>query len=454
MRLVPRSLFGRLFLSAGLFIAIALMIAGLSIGQVLERFVMQGLDQRLDAQIALLVRVVRPDGSLDSGKAIDMPPFDRAGSGWAWQIVTPRQTLRSASLEGATMPLPDLRPHWRPRRNEPGIEPADGRTAAGEGLHFRVLQIASPAGPVTISASAPRAVVERPLQQALGPLALSLVILGAVLIAAILLQLRFGLRPLRRLEDALIAVRAGQTRHVPEDQPYELRSLVGQLNGLIDQNEAGLENARRHVANLAHGLKTPLAALQVRLAENGQDHDGEMTRLVKRIDTSIRHHLGRARAVAPGGPARKNTALGSHVADLVDTLGRIHAGRQVTAHVAMAADLAVRCDPQDLDEMLGNLVDNAWRWAAATVTIDARAIGSNIVCTITDDGPGLGEDQRDDALVAGLRMDERPDGHGFGLSITQELAELYGGSLQLGAGSSGGLAVRLTLPAGEVDRYR
>jgi signal transduction histidine kinase len=446
MTLVPRSLFGRLFMSAGLFITIALVVAGLSIGQVLERFVMHGLDDRLDTQITLLARAVRADGTIDGKRVIDVPPFDEPDSGWIWQIVAPHQTLRSASTGGAAVPVPVVHPPFLDPHGRHRLQPADGVSAEGEGLHFRTLEVESAAGPLTITAAGPREVAERPLRQAIAPLALSLLILGIVLIAAIMLQLRFGLRPLRRLETSLIAVRNGGARHVSDEQPYELRSLVAQLNGLIDENEAGLENARRHVANLAHGLKTPLAALRIKINEAGHDPDGEIGELITRIDASIRHHLGRARAAAPGGLARKATPLAPHVHDLVATLGKIHAERPIAVSVKVDGSLAVGCDPQDLDEMLGNLLDNARRWATSAISVTARINGPGVDLIISDDGPGLTESERGDALVAGRRLDERADGYGFGLSIAQELAELYGGSLTLGQSPLGGLSASLSLP--------
>ena len=450
MRLVPRSLYGRLLASAALFIAIALVVAGVSIGHVLERFVMQGLDERLDAQITLLERAVRPDGSINAGRVIDVPPFDQPGSGWAWQIRTPDQTLRSASLGSAEMPVPlARRPHPGGNGRRP-IAPADGETRSGEGLHFRIVELGSAAGVVTITAAGPRAVAERPLRQAIVPLFISLLILGIVLLAAIVLQLRFGLRPLRGLEMSLADVRRGATRHVPGDQPLELRPLVTELNALIDQNEAGLENARRHVANLAHGLKTPLAALRVRLDQDNIDARGELQALTGSMEASIRHHLGRARAAAPGRPTRQATPLAIHVNDLVATLARIHGDRTLAVDVKIEAQTAVACDPQDLDEMLGNLLDNAWRWAASAIQVEARIDGSTVDILISDDGPGLNEAARADALVAGRRLDERGDGHGFGLSITRELAELYGGTLALEFSAAGGLGARLTLPGADI----
>jgi len=443
---MPRSLYGRLLASAALFITIALVVAGVSIGRVLERFVMQGLDDRLDAQITLLARSVRPDGSIDARQVIDVPPFDQPGLGWAWQIRARDQTLRSASLGNAEMPVPLVRRFPMPGHERRPIAPADGETSSGKDIHFRIATLDSPAGAITITASGPREVAERPLKQAIAPLVLSLLILGVVLISAIVLQLRFGLRPLRGLESSLAEVRRGTARHVPNTQPLELRPLVAELNALIDQNEAGLENARRHVANLAHGLKTPLAALRVRLDQDNVDAKGDLRALTNSMDASIRHHLARARAAAPGRPARQSTPLGVHVSDLIATLARIHGDRTLGVTLDIDARTMVACDPQDLDEMLGNLLDNAWRWAESAIRVEARYEGLAVDILVSDDGPGLSDAARADALVAGRRLDERGDGHGFGLSITRELAELYGGTLALEVAAAGGLGARLRLP--------
>jgi signal transduction histidine kinase len=281
---------------------------------------------------------------------------------------------------------------------------------------------------------------------------LSLAVLGCALAAATLVQLRFGLQPLRALRRDVIAVREGRARHVPEDQPSEIAPLAIELNALIDQNEQGLAHARRHVANLAHGLKTPLAALNVRLAEPGRDADGSLGELVAQIDRRLRHHLGRARTAALGGNRRLLTDLAPAVSDLTLALGRIHADRSVSADVAIDRDLAVAIDPQDLDEMVGNLLDNAWRHARSQIRIEAARDGGMVRIVIGDDGPGLSADAIADALVPGRRLDERGEGHGFGLPIAQELAELNGGRLEMTtAHGLGGLGVTLTLPTAGVD---
>lgn len=439
MRLMPRSLFGRLLAIATLTTIAALAFAAVSIGHVLERFVIHGLDQQLDTQISILADAVRPDGTIDPARVIDLPAFEAPGSGWTWQVESPggRRWTRGGVIDTGRRPL------------SAGPRPGDARDASGAPVHFRQLAVTTPAGSVLVTAAGPRRVALRPLREAMVPLLGSLALLGAGLALATLLQLRVGLRPLRTLRAALAEVRAGRARHVPPDQPAELAPLAAELNALIDQNEAGLEHARRHVSNLAHGLKTPLAALAVKLEEHGRDPDGSLAVMVAQIDSRIRHHLGRARAAAPGGMQRTRTMLAPAVADLVQALERIHAERAIAVSSDIGQDIAVMVDAQDLDEMTGNLLDNAWRHARAAIRIAAARTGARVTLTIDDDGAGLTEAAISEALVPGRRLDERGNGHGFGLSIARELADLSGGRLTLARSPAlTGLRASLTLPAG------
>ncbi|WP_156679467.1 sensor histidine kinase [Sphingomonas profundi] len=451
MRLWPASLFGRL-LAIGLASTLAaLLFAGFAIGHVLERFVLRGMDERLDAQVAVLARAIGPDGRLDERRVVDLPGFDEAGTDWTWQVAGPGGSLRASTPNAAAIavrapepPPPDRSDrHLRQHRPAPG----DGYGRRGEPLHARTLSVETAAGPVTITATGPRRIVAAPVREAMMPLLGSLGLIGLGLAGATLLQLRLGLRPLRALRDGLAEVRAGRARAVPGGQPRELAPLVEELNALIAQNEAGLAYARQHVANLAHGLKTPLAALALRLAEGDRDPDGSLGEAVRQIDSRVRHHLGRARAAAPGG-GRVHTPLAVATLDLVAVLRRVHADRGIAASVAIAAGLAVAIDPQDLDEMLGNLLDNAWRHARQAIRVEAEARGPVVALTIEDDGPGLDAAAMAEAMLPGRRLDERGDGHGFGLPIARELAELNGGSLRLARSTAcGGLLAELILPA-------
>jgi signal transduction histidine kinase len=451
------SLGRRLMIGAGVFITAALVVAAVLIAFVLHRFVQGQIDQRLDAQILFLSSMLDADGggNLRLAGSADGPPFDRRRHGWYWQVSGPKNVLRSLSLDGANLAYPDINgaplPPPPPRSEEESPPrdrpaPADGMGPDGRRLHFRILNISTPAGPATIVASSPREAVMGPLWEAMRTLALSLGVLGIALIGAMLIQVRLGLRPLERLRRAVAEVRSGLRDKVPEAQPSEVQPLADELNALLVENAANLERARKHVSNLAHGLKTPLATLAISLQKQTAGSE-DLHDLVALMDRRIRHHLGRARSAALGGPLRARTAVASRVDDLALVLGKVNAHKGVAFVNRIPPGLAVACEPQDIDEMLGNVMENAFVWCRSKVAVSSREEDRSVVLVVEDDGPGLSPEQMSLAMQAGRRLDERSPGFGFGLSITGELAELYAGSLTLDRSEWGGLRIALRLPA-------
>jgi signal transduction histidine kinase len=446
MNLRHASLNTRLLTAAALFITVALVVAAIVIGFVLHRFVQGQIDQRLDTQIVFLSSMLSAsdDGIISLAGNGDGPPFDRPGRGWYWEIAGPRNLLRSRSLEEARLDVPPRRRPARDVRPAPAETFGPGHTA----LHLRIQSVAVGGMPVTIVTSAPRAAVNRPLREAMFTLALSLAILGVALVLAIVFQVRLGLHPLVRLREAIADVRTGRSERVPAEQPLEVLPLVTELNLLLAQNDANLERARRHVANLAHGLKTPLATLAIALSERGHDTTGELHALVVLMERRIRHHLGRARAAALHGPTRARMLIAPRLDDVLAALEKIYADKPVGLTRDVPRDLAVACEQQDFDEMAGNLLENAFRWANAKIAIHAhRDAARSVAIVIEDDGPGLRPDQIPLVLRPGERVDESAPGSGFGLPIARELAELHGGDLRLDASPLGGLRVTLLLPA-------
>jgi signal transduction histidine kinase len=441
------------------FIAVAMVVAAVAVGFVLHRFVQGQIDQRLDTQVTFLSSMLRvsPDGLIALTGSADGPPFERARRGWYWQVTGPNNVLRSQSLDGADLDTPEVAdvearppPPPPPRGDRPPREgrprPADGPGPDDEHLHYRIQRVAVAGTPVMIVVSAPRGAVWGPLREAMTTLAISLVALGVALVIAIMLQVRLGLRPLERLRQSVADVRAGRSERVPANQPLEVQPLVAELNSLLDQNAANLDRARRHVANLAHGLKTPLATLAISLSGSGGRDADQLGPVVDLMERRIRHHLGRARMAALGGPARALTLIMPHVRDLGEVLGKVHAERKIRLTVDIAADIAVACEPQDFDEMAGNLMENAFNWARSTIVVRAK-VGDRITSlVIEDDGPGLQPAQISQVLRPGERLDESAPGFGFGLSITRELAELYGGGVELNPLKPCGLRVSLQLP--------
>jgi len=441
MRLVPRSLAGRMALASAILILIAVVAAGAGTAFTVQRFVRGQIDQRLDTQIAGVAAALSiADSALSLGRWTEAPPFDRPRSGWYWQASSGESVISSASLAGRELGADDGKDPWVD-------EPHERDGPPGPPIYRRSRMVDIDGTPVLIVATAPTHALFRPSWDAMRPVAFTMLVLGVCLTVASILLLRAGLRPLGALRRQVEEVRAGRAGELPSDQPRELAALVAELNRLITQNAEGLQRARGHVANLGHALNTPLASLALALADSPRSEDAERLELVRRIQDRIRHHLGRARAAALGGAPNARTPLGSHVDDIAAALARIHADRSVTFRSNVPSDLLVACEAQDLDEMVGNLLDNAFKWTAATVEVTAARHDNMVAITIEDDGAGLPDDAAPEALMPGRRLDEDTPGTGFGLPITRELAELYGGELRLGRGRLGGLAARLILPA-------
>jgi len=444
VKLLPRSLFGRMFALSLLATLAALVIAGVAIGGVLQRFVTENVDARLRDRLTALESAVRTNGTLDP--ALIARVTQRFPPGEPWQVAQP---------SGARLGTPDLDADDRPRRDQaPGplpapeqpampaddAQPFDGRVRDVGRVHGLTTTLDSASGPTRISVAVPRGQIDRPVLAALAPLTASLAILGLALGAAALLQLRVGLRPLRTLRAAVEAIRRGRATRVPDDLPDELVPLARELNALAAENDAALASARASAANLAHALKTPVSTLALHL---GDDQAAQAQ--LRRIDATLRHHLGRARAAAID--RRATTVLAPALGDLAAAITALHKDR-IVIPVDVPDALAAAIDPQDLDELAGNLIDNAARHAASLVHVTAVERDRRIWLTVADDGPGIAPADHARATAPGTRLDERGDGHGFGLSIARELAELYGGALMLDVAPQGGLLARVSLPRG------
>lgn len=449
MRWKPATLAGRLLLTACLFVAAALVIAGIIIAIILNHVVTDQVDQRLRAQATSLASALHigPDGRLSITPGLDAPPFDRRGSGWYWQITAGDDVLRSRSLADASLDAPPQPFNWQ-RLLSGRPAPADVREKDGRWLHIITLASQVQQKSVVITVSAPASAITDPLKQALMWLVPSIGTLGLALIGAILLQIRFGLKPIQLLRDALQDVRSGKRNHVPADQPAELAPMVAELNALITESEERLAGARLNLANMAHGLKTPLASLSLAVREMDNDPSGKLAILTDRLETRIRHHLSRARADAGAGHSRHRTDVAAHLADIISVMEKIYRDRVITVTQSFELGLMAACEQQDFEELAGNLIDNAFKWAGSHVAVTTAEADGKITMTISDDGPGIPEKEFERVLKPGQRLDETVPGHGFGLSVAQELVGLYGGSLHLKPGDISGTEVVVELPLG------
>ena len=262
---------------------------------------------------------------------------------------------------------------------------------------------------------------------------------------------RAGLVPFGEMRQRLGEVQNGAERTLQGRYPAEVQPLVDDLNTLLEHRDRAVSRALGKAGDLAHGLKTPLAVLAQeaeRAAAAGQ-HDlaSAIGEQVERMRRQIEYHLAHARAAASGATPGARCAVAESAAALSRTLLRLHAERGIRIDVEVPADHVARCQREDLDEMLGNLLDNACKWARSQVTVASTTDGAVVEIVVDDDGPGIEPSLRDAVMLRGVRADEAAPGSGFGLAIVRELAELYGGSIALDAAAGGGLRARLRLPS-------
>src|SRR5687767_2113417 len=282
---------------------------------------------------------------------------------------------------------------------------------------------------------------------------IAVLIVGAAAMVGGAWQIRRSLTAMAALHRRLTAVHRGENREVTGRYPSEVQPLVDDLNALLAERDQRVQRALAKAGDLAHGLKTPLAVLarDAERAEASGDHElaASMTAQVERMRRQIDYHLAHARAAAAGtGPGTRSLVAAS-VDGLIRTLERLHADRSITLRSAVAPGHAVRCRREDLDEMLGNLLDNACKWGRSRVEVESDLTGSSIVITVDDDGPGIDPAMAGQVLERGVRADEQVEGTGLGLAIVRDLAEIYGGSIGLSRSPLGGVRARLQLPASE-----
>ncbi len=433
----------RLRLVAGGIVAIllALSIAGAGLVVLFERHVARTLAGDLEVHLKQLLAGIDVDA--DGRLVIVRPPADprfaEPLSGLYWQVSDDRgAVLRSRSLWDAGMTLPPDEPALGQMHLHPIAGPGGTRMLAAE----RVVSLA--AGDrriaVRVAVAADLARVSAAASAFARDLVVALALLGLVLAVATSVQVGLGLRPLDLLHRGIADIRAGRSRHLAAAVPLEVWPLVEELNGLLDAQEHEIERSRSRAADLAHGLKTPLAALAADAARLRARGEVAIARDVEAVGDSMSRHvdreLARARVRGRGPGPVVSTELAPLVQALVATLRRTPEGARIAFEQDIPDGVRVPLDRSDLAEILGNLLENAARHAAARVRIapapDTQAI------TIEDDGPGIAPQQMPRVLARGGRLDER-GGAGLGLAIVQDVLEAYGWCLDLAASELGGL---------------
>jgi signal transduction histidine kinase len=382
------------------------------------------------------------DGSLTLSWTPADPRFNRPHSGWYWQIGGSGEPIaRSASLWRSHLPVPTDSTGTEPQRRAM-IGPE------GEGLRALLQTITFPESESAFIflVAGPSSDVDRDVGAFTVTLAATLGTLGLGLLGAILLQVRFGLRPLRALQRALGDIRAGRAARLPETFPAEVQPVVAELNALIAHNAALLQRARTQASNLAHALRNPLTVIRNEAASLGGERGDILREQAAAMGASIERHLSRARLAGPGGGLRRRTLVSPIAEDLRFSMERLYRNRSLRIVVVGLEHCCFAGDAEDLEEMLGTLVDNACKWARTEVRIRGDCTAQRLSIAVEDDGPGIPAAQRAEVLKRGSRLDEAVPGSGLGLSIAAEIAELYRGSVRLEDSPLGGTRAVLDLP--------
>ena len=455
------SLAFRLFATAALCALVILPIAGVIIDTAHKRDVKDTFDSRLSQLLTIIIAFSTDHGGPDPRypRNVGEPLFELSHSGWYWQITpletAPGKRMISASLASEELPIPSVK----------GIKPdafntrwLDGKGPIGEPL--RIAETVYNAG----EDEAPRFysyVVAGNLQFAETriadfrfPLAVSLAVAGLGLVLSTFLQIRFGLFPLHAIEKRLSAIRSGEAQKLEGHLPTEIEPLQVELNALIQSNQDIVERARTQVGNLAHALKTPLAVITNEIGEDKSPASRKLAEQAAIMRDQLTHYLDRARMAARAGVIGQVTDVRPVAESISRALERIYRDRGISIAIECPAELKFQGEKQDLEEMLGNLMDNACKWAGSEVRFSANGLPTGaassarrLSISVDDDGPGLTPEQRTQSIQRGRRLDESKPGSGLGHSIVADLAQSYRGKFSLEASPAGGLSARLDLPA-------
>ncbi len=433
-----RSLRLRLFAAAAVSIAFALFLTGLAIVQLFERQVRDQVRSDIDNHLLQLAGTVEiaADGTVTAGQALADPRFSEPYGGRYWRIdfevlpgQPPREPVRSPSLWDSDVDL------------VAGTGP-DGEAVIFSSRKISIDNAGKPLGLVLIMAVHEDEVLH-PLGQLRDQLTVALTLIGVVLSVGAWLQVSIGLRPLKTLRQQLSTVRSGASDQLPGPFPAEVAPLAGELNSLLDMQAKSLERARRRAGDLAHGLKTPLTVLSAitrdirkhGLSTQADDVDEQaeaMRRHVERALARARLSTGRGHGLVPLYPAAEK---------VIATLRRLPKGDEIAWTLNAATDSTIPLDPGDLTELLGNLLDNARKWAKSRISL--AYTGSFL--SIEDDGPGVTDAELGQISARGQKLDETKQGSGLGLSIVEDIADTYGLKIAYSRSALGGLKVEIRI---------
>jgi signal transduction histidine kinase len=449
--LTARSLTGRLLLISLAWLAIALSGGGYLISDAFHDHVEDEFDARLTETLDALIGTSDLDraGALTFTRELSDQRFSEPYSGWYWQVGEPAGTLvRSRSLWDQELTIPV---------NEAAFDGRVFEATGPEGRRIRVMVrdvVLPESEKVYRFAVAGDATEMQDHVQRFDRIILwSLGTLGAGILLALVLQVAVGLSPLRKVRRSLAAVREGKARKLPEDCPPEIAPLVEDMNAVLRHNETLVERARTQMGNLAHALKTPLTIIRNEMAGLAKTPGAKtVEKQAEIIQRQIDYQLARARVAGSARHLKTRTSVAEAVQAVLRTLRRLYKGKPLAFDTAVPERACFLGERQDLEEILGNLLENAAKWAKGRVRVSAaNGRGGFLRLVVEDDGPGVDKPALERLFVRGERLDETVPGSGLGLAIVRDLADTYGGKAAARRSPLGGLLVEVMLP-GEISK--
>ncbi|WP_229664404.1 sensor histidine kinase [Sphingomonas metalli] len=431
-----------ILIAAG-WIGVLLLGGGFALDKVLKDAVTRNFDDQLEYVMKALIlsAEIAPEGEVIFTREAADQQFLEPNSGLYWQVSAPgREPFPSRSLW-------DRRLAYGTAHSDRAVHAYDSNQFPGEKLRIVERDVRLPGSPVRWRFQVAQsrdgldgqiAVLRRTLVRSFALLALGLIALAA-------LQTFYGLWPLRRVRAEIARMRAGQSTRVSTAMPDEVRPMVDELNALVEHNEKQAEEARRHAGNLAHALKTPLTVIMNAATAQADDLADTVIREARTMRRQVDHHLARARAVGRRGSAHSRAEVWPSLESVERAVGRLY--RHVRIDVTGPKDLSVHVERQDLDEMLGNLIENAAKYGGGSVFVTVSSQAGFVEIMVEDDGTGIPEADRVRIFDRGVRLDTGKPGTGLGLAIVRDVAEIYEGTVSLEESEDlGGLLVRLRLP--------
>lgn len=452
-----RSLVVRLVRGAVLWALPLLLVTALTLTWLYRNTTYRSFDDPLVSAVTSLIASAEvADGTLSLSREPLDPRYQRALSGRYWMIgflqddgmIEPIASSRSFYEESLILPKADVI-QLQSQQGEEVRSSARGPDN-DETLRLVARQVVLPnmQAPVVILAAADSRQARRSIFRFALTASGLMLLISLGLITAVVTQVRSGLKPLFELRDKVADVREGRAAQVDGKYPAEIQPLATELNSLITHNRDIVERARTHVGNLAHALKTPLAVLQ----NESQSRETQLSEVVGRqtdvMKKQVDHHLRRARAAARGQAIGVSASVNETLEGLARTLSVIYRDKNIDFDIDLAPDLVFRGAKRDLEEMAGNLMDNACKWTKSSILVQTKPLSDGqFLISVSDDGPGMSEDQYKEAIKRGARLDEATPGSGLGLAIVDDLARAYNGALTLGKSDWGGLESVLKLPS-------